>query len=891
MKVAYRLRRRPTPEPATALLLPSHQVEDLARLCAHLGHDPLPPVYLVADGFLLKLRQPPTQALGGVVRLRGLADNLLLPVDGDLAPALLPDEAAALVSRRGLVFLPGGRVLEYDPAAPLAPSAWLGVAGLRRGDWQPLPAPPPLAERLTEITLDLPGESPDELLEAGGEGIGTEAPRPEDAGLPSKILSKTAFTAGKGLSWLGRKLGLGGLARAGNKWMESALNLWPRLSEAVLGRQEASLRDLLKDFREGNIERALRRAIPLSGNDRGAVPATGSQLPTQDTRYSLKDLLRSGQGGGGVWLSSYDTWRELEREYRRLAEQATQAGDYRRAAFIYGKLLGDYRQAAAVLARNGLHRDAAILYLKKVGDTLAAAREYEAAGDVDQALALYRQRGEHALAGDLLRRAGEEELAVAEYRLAADRLLTSDAGYYQAGELLRTRAGRTDLALPYYQTGWAQRPAGSPVPCAVRLAQHYAEEASAAKLLALTEEADRYLEPPGNDSLAASFFNEVAGLADRPALAAARDDLRDRALLALAGKLRQRVQAEANPGALVSTLLGTSALWAPAVVSDAQHAVRGPARLSAPPAPRPVARTTIRAWVARVTAAVQATGSGDIFLGFESGEVFCFRPASGEAALLVVELGPVLGLAASDDGAHVAVLSRTSTQEAMLRSFLRDQPTAVQASRPVPACEQTWLCPLLAGDGPDKLLRLGIEDELHLFTSPGVLLLERHKIPTDGPPPWAFLLLTALGVSYAEMGRWQTNWEPALPAASTLNNPPLAWLRKGPACLELAGVSAHGHSVAWFNLDFPQAGFARVASGPHSGGPFRAATLVRPGLVAAVTSKDVRWLRASPRGLSCEHTTPADLPEAVACFPHYPGDELIVVCADGTVARVPGLRR
>ena len=42
------------------------------------------------------------------------------------------------------------------------------------------------------------------------------------------------------------------------------------------------------------------------------------------------------------------------------------AGDYRRAAFIYGKLLQDYRLAADVLARGGLYHDAAVIYLENI---------------------------------------------------------------------------------------------------------------------------------------------------------------------------------------------------------------------------------------------------------------------------------------------------------------------------------------------------------------------------------------------------------------------------------------------------------------------------------------------------------------------------------------------
>ena len=84
-------------------------------------------------------------------------------------------------------------------------------------------------------------------------------------------------------------------------------------------------------------------------------------------------------------------------------------------------LLRDDRMAANALMRGGLHRDAATLYLKKLNDPASAAQAFEAAGDVDRAIALYRQLGQHEKAGDLLRRIGEEEAAIAEYLLAAEK--------------------------------------------------------------------------------------------------------------------------------------------------------------------------------------------------------------------------------------------------------------------------------------------------------------------------------------------------------------------------------------------------------------------------------------------------------------------------------------
>src|SRR5207302_731025 len=162
-------------------------------------------------------------------------------------------------------------------------------------------------------------------------------------------------------------------------------------------------------------------------------------------------------------------------------------------------------------------------YLHKLSDYLAAARAYEAAGDVDRALRYYRKCGEHALAGDLLKRVGEDDLAAVEYQLAAARLVETGAGHYQAGEQLLQRAGCPDLALPYYEEGWKRRPGGSPVPCALRLAQLHTQQEQVERLLALVAEAEKYLGPEGNDAPAGEFFNEVARLAGRPALARVSD--------------------------------------------------------------------------------------------------------------------------------------------------------------------------------------------------------------------------------------------------------------------------------------------------------------------------------------------------------------------------------
>ena len=283
-----------------AAWLPGRDAGALLEVCEGLGLDPTGRVFDVAGGFVLKFAAPTRRPIPGAVRLRALAENLLLPADAELVPALLDDESAGLVRDRGLVFLPGGSVLGFDPRSPLGLPALLVARPLPRRDWRPLPEPSRLAERIEEIVVERPDDSPESVLDAGdGGGIGTESPRPEASDPASTALGKAAMGAGRGMTRLGKALGWGKLAELGAGLVDRALRLAPRLSEEMLGRQAAALNELLRQFREGDIERALRRALPLGepGEFRGAVPHPGDQLPPGDLSYDLNGLLEDSTGG------------------------------------------------------------------------------------------------------------------------------------------------------------------------------------------------------------------------------------------------------------------------------------------------------------------------------------------------------------------------------------------------------------------------------------------------------------------------------------------------------------------------------------------------------------------------------------------------------------------
>jgi hypothetical protein len=155
----------------------------------------------------------------------------------------------------------------------------------------------PLADRIADIVLDLPFPPADELWESGGENIGSDPARPEDSSPVSRMAGGTTLSLGKALVGIGDFLHIPALSRLGANWMARALTWAPRLSEKMLGAQEAALRALLREFREGDRERALRRALPLTGDEaRGGVPAGNARLPFHNIRYSLQKILGGRRG-------------------------------------------------------------------------------------------------------------------------------------------------------------------------------------------------------------------------------------------------------------------------------------------------------------------------------------------------------------------------------------------------------------------------------------------------------------------------------------------------------------------------------------------------------------------------------------------------------------------
>jgi tetratricopeptide (TPR) repeat protein len=888
MQATLRIRRRFSlrTREAAAWLLPGFDTAALLDGLAALGLEPLPRIYCTAAGFFVRPDVPHPRAFPGAVRLAEIAEGMFAPTDAELNPALLADEVAGLTRGGAVICLPGA-FHAIDLSRPLALGELLAPGNVQRREWRPLPQPDPRAESITQFILDRPQDDPENILDQGGEGIGEEEPGPEDAGAGRSMLGRMEFTAGRALSGLGRMFGSKGMQEAGGGLMGKGIENDPKRLEGLLGKQESALRDLLRRFREGKIDDALRRALPLgSEGGRGSRASTNAALPFNNILYSLGNLLGGRGGGTSVWFTEPDVYAALVSEYRKAAEQARKDGDPRRAAFIYGKLLGDYRTAANLLQQGGLHHDAAVLYLKKLNDPLSAARAYEAAGDVDEAVGLYRRIGQHVPAGDLLRKAGDEEAAISEYDRAA-RLLSERGEYKQAGELMM---GKTDAAhaLPFFTQGWKLRPHPNSVPCAVHIAVIHADAADADSLLNLTGEADRFFTPPGHEAQAAQYYNMLATLAEREALGANRAELHDRALVGLARKLRQRPDGKQTPF--------DSKAWSNALVSDAQYAARVELQRRPKPAgPRETAVvSSVRIAQGRVTCAAQAPATGELFVGFEDGRIFSFSPMKG--ASQVREAGPPLFAIACDAIGELLAAQHAAPDELEdYSTYLRRRGQWHRGRGNLLQKHGRLLCGGQAQGQPSFVIGNDTSNVIALRRGESFEAYAEYGQPDVAVGAALFnngLLLigdrSACWLGNVNAMRTVTDWQTAAThwrPAGLIAGAELAIRCDVPGRIEIAGRNEHG-SLYWSSLTAGTFGLRCESRVVAARGDYLCAALFHPGKVAGVTASHVNWFHKDGEGFALKSITQVASADAVACFHNHDTGELLILCADGRVSMV-----
>lgn len=913
MNVPLRLLRREASAAADAFLLFAADFGPLAAACERLGPQ-LPAVFPVRGGFLLV---PPTgtKAVPGAVRLRRVSGDLFIPADSVLSPTLLPDEIAALTSDRGLVVLPGAQVLSFDPNAPLPVGCWLAPARVNRGTWEPFPSPPDRAARLTAIERPTSPEAVIEVLAAGapegadplpgpGEGDPAAGNVPESARPPAGsviggIAAGAVLGAGQLLAWLGRMVGAAGLARLGANLARKALESVPRLTEKLLGAQEAALREVLRQLQSGNVEEGLRRApAAVPDPDRPARVGTDANLGTRNPRYSLRDLLGGSGGVATGWLGGGDVWLRLAQEYHRLAREAIARGDHRRAAYLYGVLLRDIRAAANALMAGGLYRDAAILYRDKLKDEAAAAPAFEQAGDYDEALRLYDKLGRFEQAGDLLRRLGDDDRAMGYFTRAADRL-AADGRWVAAGDLIRKKAGDRAGAARYYRAGW-DRDRAEAVACGERLLDELLVTEAWGEAAALFAEAGRRLAPP-RAADAARFFNYALTVGSDFLPEEMQDDLADQGRRLFADHIRASGPGKGRAAALIGVLFGKPGVWAGPVVRDARFASRRGEQREVEPNHEP----TVRLADGTVTAVAVARGTFDVVVA-TTAAVVLWRVTEGRIIPVCPPGGRVFGLSTDPGGRVVYVLSGAG-DSAWLRCFTQSRDGSFQPMgqlerggwepdaggwhlEPEAAFEKgDYRVTLATPAGRERLsgfyLQPGNPDRF-LVDGTNTHLLVRHG--DDWAWDWDERFVRWLSVSKMRC-RWVPHWSPGVPAGSPLAAPGVDWLTPSTGLLEVAGVDRDG-VLHWsvFHAADPADPASQSASDTQLDW-YTAACLVAPRQVVAATRRnEIRWLRVEGAKLKVTAAKALAVPARVVTLVARPAaGEVVAILADGSAVRVP----
>lgn len=163
--------------------------------------------------------------------------------------------------------------------------------------------------------------------------------------------------------------------------------------------------DKLLDLLKNNPEEALKYAIPLNdaATSRGSSADWGGswKLSQRWDNFSLLSRQMNWKNLGGSAPMQGDSFYQLQAQYRATAEQLIREKKYRKAAFVYLKLLKDYHKAAETLEAGKLYQEAASVYLKHCNNKEKAASCYHKGNMHQKAIELYQELQKYELVGDL----------------------------------------------------------------------------------------------------------------------------------------------------------------------------------------------------------------------------------------------------------------------------------------------------------------------------------------------------------------------------------------------------------------------------------------------------------------------------------------------------------
>jgi hypothetical protein len=443
-------------------------------------------VYSLHNGYLLawpQARRTDCRQLAG----------LPLCEDGSLlASAPLAVDERAGIAPGSAVIVQDARLFSFAlaPGMRLEPWRWLALDGLvmREPLRMPLhpgtrqmPEPPAKPAEVRDILGDAlppPSAARERFLDVARSAQAREQERPRDNGAGRRGTAKAA-AAGVALAALALPVGalallgglLGGLMRGmpGNGGQSGAaggsaaaasartpqipgqpgalrrmldkLAMLTKVSELMGMRQAAYLRKTMNMFEKGDLQEALRHAIPLDTKN----PLSRHAFRTPRPRSSL-DITGPSHGGSGIGL--YPGLQEhLRQMYRRAFERLDREGKIDEAAFILAELLQEGEAAADYLERKERFKQAAQMAESMEVQAAVAVRLWIKAGNVERAVALARLHDAHGDAVARLEKSGHP--LAAELRLQWAEDLAARGRLAQAVEALWPLADKRERALEW----------------------------------------------------------------------------------------------------------------------------------------------------------------------------------------------------------------------------------------------------------------------------------------------------------------------------------------------------------------------------------------------------------------------------------------------------------
>lgn len=388
-------------------------------------------------------------------------DRLFIPTHAKFEPVASDAEAAELLpdDEHLYVWHPRQGLTRFSPADCLSVADLL-VAPTRRPEaWDAALPGVALNTHLTSIVWESPPTF-ETMWEASRDDIGSEElnldrlpPSPwEGSGGSLGRIGRSLSDSLAGIThWL-TKLAP---ANANHPTWVNKLQAWAQekksriaaVNEAERNREIARLLHMLGT----SPDEGLRFSVPLTQfGGRGVAPPS-NRLAPRDVNFNLRRL-----GAGGpvdAWHIDQSYRQKLSAKYRELANREIRLGRYRRAAYIFGELLGDFVSAAKALDDGQHFREAAMLYEERLRQPRAAGECLERGGLWPEAIELFTRLKEFERVGKIHRKLDQGQAACAAYRLAVDARLEAH-DFLGAAELLERELGAADEAMEQLKAGW-----------------------------------------------------------------------------------------------------------------------------------------------------------------------------------------------------------------------------------------------------------------------------------------------------------------------------------------------------------------------------------------------------------------------------------------------------